>query len=115
MKITPLMRSQVKLMAGWGHTQAEIAEALQIGENTIKRRLSAEFKCGLEKCGGEIVANLKRMASDTSGKHPGPTVTAAIFYCKARLGWRESMELTGKDGEPLSVRVVNYSKAKADA
>lgn len=87
--ISSLMRRQTTTLASWGHTQEEIAGLLGLNEKTLQRRLGAEFKAGELVAGEAIEYNLKRIASDRTGAHPGPTVAAAIFYCKARRGWHE--------------------------
>ena len=91
--ISDAMRAQVRKMAGYGLTQAQAADVLGISEPTLQRRLADEFKVGIEQCDGRIVNNLKRIAMDEAGTHPGPTVTAAIFYAKTRLGWHETQRI----------------------
>lgn len=93
LEITDLMRRQTKRMAELGLTQAEACQVLEISEPTLQRRLGDEFKAGLEKRHAGVAQNLVRIAMDREGLHPGPTVTAAIFYLKTRCGWRETQHV----------------------
>lgn len=88
------MRFQVKLLASWGHTQAEIAAALQISQPTLERRLKDEFREGAAKSSSDIEYNLKRIARDISGTYPiADSLRAIIFYCKTKLGYRETQHV----------------------
>ena len=91
--ITEPMRAQVRKMAGYGLTQQQVADVLGISEPTLQRRLADEFKVGIDQCDGRILNNLKRFAMDESGAHPGPTISAAIFYAKTRLGFHETQKI----------------------
>jgi hypothetical protein len=91
--ITDQMRRQTLLLATWGHTQADVAEVLEISEMTLKRRLADEFSQGAAQCGQAIAHNLKRIASDRSGEHVSATVEAAKFYLQCREGWQKTQRI----------------------
>jgi hypothetical protein len=83
------IRSIVSRMAAHGLTQEECAKIIGVSESTLKSRLGAEFKAGLEDYDGAVVKNLRRHAL---GEGPG-AVTAAIYWTKVRLGWSEKLRI----------------------
>jgi hypothetical protein len=93
LEIDDAMRARVRKMAGYGLTQEQVANVEGIGETSLKRRLEDEFKAGISECDSRILNNLKRIAADESGEHVGPTVSAAIFYAKTRLGFHETQRI----------------------
>jgi hypothetical protein len=96
------IRAIVAGMAAHGLTQEECAKIIGISEATLKSRLGAEFKAGLEDYDGAVVKNLRRHAlGDTSH-----SVTAAIYWTKVRLGWSEKMRIEMVFG-PVIERMVS--------
>lgn len=78
--------AQVLTMAGFGLTLLEIAKVVGMSQPTLHKLYRPELDRG------HIVANAKVAHSlFTMATHPTkPNVSAAIFWAKVRMGWRES-------------------------
>lgn len=74
----------VSVLAGAGIPQKQIALALGIGINTLRRHFKDELVSGLARTNAKVLGTLFKLA--TSGKDVGAT----IFWCKTRLGWKET-------------------------
>lgn len=88
-------------MAACGLPEADIGRVLGIDAKTLRKHYRAELDLGHVKANARVAANLFRMATGTGRE----AITAAIFWCKTRMGWRETLinEHTGKDGGPIQV------------
>ena len=93
-KPTQYMRDQVELMVGMGMTYKEMAVLTLnpttmkgISLTTLQEHFEDELQTGGPKVKRQIVAALVKKA--TSDTHPN-AVTAAIFLCKTRYGFRET-------------------------
>ena len=84
---TPDQRRTVKTMAGFGIPQEDIAGFLGIGDKTLRRHFREELDRGVTEANAKVAQSLFQMA--TQGKN----VAAAIFWMKARAGWREMHEV----------------------
>lgn len=93
------LRALVKRLASFGLTDDQIADAIETSEATLKRYCAAELALGRAKALATIAGKLyvKAAAGDTA---------CMIFYLKSRGGWRERVEVTGKDGGPVEVAHV---------
>src|SRR5580692_1020931 len=85
-------RRTVRAMAGFGVPQEEIATFLEIDAKTLRKHFRLELDRGAIEANVKVAQTLFTMA--TVDKN----VTAAIFWMKARAGWREKMALTGENG-----------------
>lgn len=92
-------RGQVKAMAGLGFRQVDIAAVIVnpetgngISTATLHQCFKAELVSARIRKIAKVADNLYRIACDRDGG--GPSVTAAIFYLKARAGWSEKIEHT---------------------
>jgi hypothetical protein len=75
-------------MAGCGAPQRDIGRIIGISDVTLAEHYRLELDRGMARANARVAENLFRMATNpTPG---GPTVTAAIFWAKARMGWRRS-------------------------
>jgi hypothetical protein len=94
---TEEQRRLVRAMAGFGIRQDDIAAHLEIDPKTLRKHFRRELDRGTVEANAKVAQSLFNMA--TSGNN----VAAAIFWMKARAGWREKhdLEVTGKDGAPL--------------
>ena len=95
----PAQRRQVEALAGYGIPEPEIAGLIGIDAKTLRKHYRAELDHGHTKANARVAENLFRKATG-EGKE---AVTAAIFWLKARAGWREVQrhEHAGVAGEPI--------------
>ena len=80
---TPEQRRTVKTMAGFGIPHTDIAPFLGIDTKTLRKHFREELDRGMTEANAKVAQSLFQMA--TQGKN----VAAAIFWMKARAGWRE--------------------------
>lgn len=95
--ITEEMRRQVLAMAGFGLKQDEIASVIGVSEKTLQRRCKEELHKGVHVANSQVLSSLFYQATK------GGNVTAAIFWAKARCGWRETQLFEVKSPLPLKV------------
>lgn len=91
-------RRTVKAMAGLGVPHDGIAVLLEIDPKTLRKYFHAELERGSVEATAKVAQSLFQMA--TTGKN----VAAAIFWMKARAGWREKheVEVTARPMSELS-------------
>ena len=100
-------RRRIRLYAGLGLTQEQIALIIGKCVETLVKQCRVEMAAGkaetLAKVAGSLVQ--KALGGDTA---------SAIFYLKTQGGWRETIrnEHTGADGGPIETSQV---EADADA
>lgn len=110
-KATHDSRRQVEAMAGYGMPEASIATAIGIDAKTLRKHYRQELDLGHIKANSAVAQSLFRKATGD-----GPqSVTAAIFWAKTRLGWKEIMvnELVGKEGLNQVPETDNRQLARA--
>ena len=80
-----------------GMPQEVIANALSISPVTLRQHARDILDRAMAVANAKVVESL--FAQAVSGRVPAAT----IFWCKARLGWRETdrTEHTGKEGGPV--------------
>jgi hypothetical protein len=86
-------------MTGFGLTHPQIAAVIGISDETLRKYYRTELDTGAALANSRVAQNLYKIAtSDGTG-----AVSAAIFWAKARMGWRETQrqELTGPNGGPI--------------
>jgi hypothetical protein len=81
----PLTRRQVEAMAGYGVTEVDIGGIIGIDPKTLRKHYRTELDYGHTKANIKVAENLYRKATGEGRE----SVTAAIFWLKARAGWRE--------------------------
>src|SRR4051812_38977247 len=103
---TEEQRRQVRAMSGFGIPQEQIATHLEMDAKTLRKHFRQELDRGM------VEANVKVAQSPFQLATGGKNVAAAIFWMKARAGWREkhAVEVTGADGQPLGPQVVVIRK-----
>jgi hypothetical protein len=84
---SPEQREMVRGLAAVGVSHDDIAEALRISPTTLRRHCRQELWAGTLRAGLKVGANLLRIAT-TDPPVPG-TVEAAIWWTKARMGWKD--------------------------
>ena len=102
---TDEQRRTVKAMSGFGVPQPDIATHIGIDPKTLRKWFREELDRGSIEATTKVAQSLFRMATE------GNNVAAAIFWMKARAGWREKqqVELSGPDGGPVEVESTRLS------
>jgi hypothetical protein len=77
----------VRAMSGFGVPQEDIATFLDIDPKTLRKHFRLELDHGSIEATAKVAQSLFRMATE------GNNVAAAIFWMKARAGWRERHEV----------------------
>jgi predicted ArsR family transcriptional regulator len=86
-KPTEEQRRTVRAMSGYGVPQDDIATLLEIDPKTLRKHFRRELERGSIEATAKVGQSLFHMATE------GNSVAAAIFWMKARAGWREKHEL----------------------
>ncbi|UFW91043.1 hypothetical protein BjapCC829_21890 [Bradyrhizobium barranii] len=76
-----------------------------ISPKTLRKHFADELKRGMVKANVAVGGALYTLATS---KGPGQA-TAAIYWTKTRMGWRETaqaIEHSGPDGKPIEVRKI---------
>lgn len=96
---TDKTRDLVTSLSGYGVPQLDIARIIGIAQVTLLNHYREELDLGMAQANAKVGESLYKQA--ISGN-----TTAAIFWMKARAGWREKqeVEVTGKDGGALEVK-----------
>ena len=84
---TDEQRRTVRAMAGFGVPHEDIGTLLEIDAKTLRKHFRRELDRGSIEATAKVAQTLFAMA--TSGQN----VAAAIFWMKARAGWREKHEV----------------------
>lgn len=95
-KPTDETRAQVLALVGYGIRQDEIARFLSVDPKTLRKHYRDELDTGVVAANEAVARSLHKQATEGN-------VAAAIFWMKARAGWREKqeVELTGPGGGPI--------------
>ena len=97
----PALRRQVETLSGYGVPEISIARVIGIDPKTLRKHCRAELDIGHVKANSAVAQSLFRKATGD-----GPqAVTAAIFWAKTRMGWKETVvnEHGGIPGSPVDV------------
>jgi hypothetical protein len=84
---TDEQRRTVRAMSGYGVPQDDIATLLEIDPKTLRKHFRRELERGSIEATAKVGQSLFRMTTE------GGSVAAAIFWMKARAGWREKHEM----------------------
>ncbi len=84
---TDEQRRTVRAMSGFGVPHGDIGTLLDIDPKTLRKHFRHELDRGSIEATAKVGQSLFRMATE------GNNVAAAIFWMKARAGWREKHEL----------------------
>ena len=89
----------VKFLAGIGLTENDIAKVSGISTPTLLKYYREELDVGHVQVNANVAKSLYKKAISDKPQ----SVAAAIFWLKARAGWKEinRHEHTGKDGNPM--------------
>ena len=105
---TDKSRQQVEMLSGYGVPQLDISIIMDMDDVTLRKHYRKELDLGKAKANAKIGQTLFQQAVAGNFK-------AAQFWARCQMGWKEksSIEITGADGAPLSVQVINYAGIKA--
>jgi hypothetical protein len=94
-----VQRRQVEALAGYGVPETEIAAMVGIDAKTLRKYYRHELDHGHSKANAKVAENLYRKATGDGRE----SVTAAIFWLKARARWKEVLvnEHAGVPGQPI--------------
>lgn len=84
---TDEQRRTVKALSGFGVPQPDIALHLGVDPKTLRKHFREELDRGSIEATAKVAQSLFNMATQ------GNNVAAAIFWMKARAGWREKQDL----------------------
>jgi len=97
---TEEQRKIVRLASAVGLPHDQIAQLLEISDGSLRTHFRKELDEGSIQANLKVAGNLMKIA--TAYPPVSGTVTAAIWWTKARMGWKETsrVENTGPNGEP---------------
>ena len=102
---TDEQRRMVKAMSGYGVPHEGIATLLDIDPKTLRRHYRRELDSGSVEATAKVAQSLFQMATVDK------SVAAAIFWMKARAGWREKPNPSAIAIDGASRVVVTYQWA----
>ena len=79
----------MRLLSGYGIPQDQIAAEIGVSLHTLERHYRADLDEGIRKANSLVVQNLHRQATKDSPN----AVTAAIWWTKSRMQWREKHDI----------------------
>ncbi len=98
MEFSEAQRIRIAELSGYGIPHKDIARIMQVDDKTLRKHCHYELKTGGTEATSQVAKTLHGLA--TSGN-----VAACIFWMKARAGWSERVEVTGKGGKDLIPRL----------
>lgn len=98
---TPKERRHVEAMAGYGVPQEDIAKVVGIDAKTLRLHYREEIDTGAIKANTQVAQTLFKQATEGN-------TSAAIFWLKARAGWRDRVDVTSGD-EPITKFIVGVN------
>lgn len=116
-------RAEVKALASFGLPQEDIAEYVGVSHVTLRKHYASELKLSAIKANATVGKYLFSLASGqaiSKGATHSDCKTAAMFWAKTRMGWRETNNLdvttNGKDILPteIVIRGVQPDVSSAD-
>lgn len=101
---TEATRKTVEALSGFGASHAYIAGEIGITENTLRKHYRAELDRGMEKADIAVAQTLFKRATGAlaPGQQPDAAkadTTAAIFWAKTRMGWKETTRVETVPGD----------------
>lgn len=116
MSTSPEVRDRVEALAAYGTPHTEIARVLRLELEVLRTDYEEQLAIGRTKANSRVAEALYRTA--IAGGREG--VTAAIFWLKARAGWKETSvhELAAAEGsgamEPLKIVFVGGDMSRVN-
>lgn len=87
-KPTRKERELIRSMAAMGFTGVEIAPQFGVTVKTLRKHCRAELDTAATRAVANVALSLYKQAMGTDGNKPN--VIAAIFFLKAKGGWRDN-------------------------
>ena len=108
---TPETRAKVKSLASFGVAQELIATHIGIQAKTLRKRYRSELDNSALDANAAVAGKL--FSAATQPDHSPASITAAIFWAKTRMGWKDttSIEHVGKNGGPIAITHEEALKA----
>ena len=100
-------RRMVKVMSGFGIPQQDIASQLGVDAKTLRKHFRDELDRGMTEANMRVAQSLFNLATT------GGNVAVAIFWMKARAGWREK-HLVEPDDDQKMIVVIHQFVAPSD-
>ena len=100
---TEEQRRMVKIMSGFGIPQTDIAGQVGIDTKTLRKHFREELDRGMTEANMRVAQSLFSMATT------GGSVAAAIFWMKARAGWREKHPEEPAEDEKTTVVIYRWA------
>lgn len=97
-------RKTVAAMASYGVPEHDIAGVIGIDPKTLRKHYRADLDFAMTKANALVAQSLFAKATGNGNQ----AVTAAIFWAKTRMGWKETQHLehTGKDGGAIAIKRI---------
>ena len=95
-------RRMVKVMSGFGIPHPDIANQIGVDAKTLRKHFREELDRGMTEANMRVAQSLFAMATT------GGSVAAAIFWMKARAGWREKHPEEPAEDEKSTVVIHRF-------
>jgi hypothetical protein len=99
-------RAQVSALTAMGIPDYDIAKVMQISEPTLRKYYFRELEIGHISANSKVAQTLYKTATDPSNPK---SVTAAIFWLKARAGWKEDSGMAA-----MGKKEIQHEEAKTN-
>ena len=109
---TDQSRAEVAALASFGIPQGEIASYVGVSHVTLRKHYGEELNVSAIKANAAVGKYLFSLASGQALKHGathGDCKTAAMFWAKTRMRWRETNHLDHASSDhSMTPRIVQY-------
>lgn len=107
-EVTKEKRAQVAALASFGIPQEEIAKFIGTSHVTLRKHYNDELELSAINANltvGKYLFSLASGQAMENGAAHSDCKTAAMFWAKTRMGWRETnrTEITGADGGAVKI------------
>jgi hypothetical protein len=99
-------KAQVSVLTAMGIPDYDIAKVMQISEPTLRKYYFRELEIGHISANSKVAQTLYKTATDPSNPK---SVTAAIFWLKARAGWKEDSGMAA-----MGKKEIQHEEAKTN-
>lgn len=99
-------RAKVKALSAYGIPQEQIARVFDIDSKTLRLHYRDELDLGVIEANAQVAKTLFSQATKEGN------TTAAIWWTKSRMGWKEKTEVAHTDAEGNSMTLAFIPSAK---